>query len=579
MCEPVAGCDTHTRSAAHPDHYRKFHPTMAKNQRTITVVEATPDANGHTTFAIELEPGIEVSEPRWTGGAEGEGRWSITVRFVHDSVVVRERDRGTIEMEAAFLEHDPEYGKSRPRTGTHSRVQAILLAQDALLRDYRRRRDIGETLDHANVFEEGRATLSQVFHHIRRSQVLGGNAKQRGHYDFLMDLALYVWGPNKVAADLDQSDVDYLFARRCGIKRAKITEVYQFPEGDGPGVVFPEAFGRQRRRIAPCEPWTAKSNLMELSTIFEAATKLRVEGKILLQTNPLAPWDFSDAERGERPAWHPERFFRTVPHCDTVDPTGAARFRLVLHYHTGQRASTIERLRVHDFRFAEIDILDAFEEMRCLNAIRTGEKPAAEWARVWAVEHGGHGAVYLRHLKAKGGRFQRTVPINRHVRSEYERYMARRRELEVESEWLFPDPSDPTRPFSANEFSLLLREVEALAREECEREGIHPDLYLRQVRGNILHPYRATWENLRDDLGWIDNKNSAYVGGWTTRIRAAGVQGQTYRKLKAHYMLAVAEGRKLIEVLEESREADRARDYAMRDVPEGVTTESERLAA
>lgn len=552
---------------------------MAKSQRTITVEEPKPDANGHTKFELELEPGVEVSGPRWSGDAEGEGRWSITVKFVHDCVVLRERERGTIEMEADFLRHDPDYGKRRSRTGTHSRVEAIRLAQDALLRDYRRRSDAGEALDHANAFDDGNATLSQVFHHIRRSQVLGGNGKQRHHYDFLMDLAIHLWGPNKVAAELDQSDVDYFFARRCGMRRAKITEPYPFRDGDGPGVIFPEAYGRQRRRIAPCSPWTAKSNLMELGTIFEAATKLKVDGRPLLHVNPLATWDFSAAERGERPSWHPERFYRTVKYCDDVDPTGAARFRLVLHYHTGQRASTIERLWVDDFRYSEIEILDAFEEMRRANAIRKGERPEAEWARVWAIEHGGHGALYLRHMKAKGRRFQRVVPINQQIRQEYEHYMVRRRNLGIESNWLFPDPSHPERPFSSDAFSDIIREAEALARKECEREGIHPDLVLRQVEGNVLHPYRACWENLRDALGWIDNKNSAYVGGWTTRIRAAGVQGQAYRKLKPHYMLAVAEGRKLLEVLEESGEADRARGYTMRDVPESVTAEPGRQAA
>lgn len=80
--------------------------------------------------------------------------------------------------------------------------------------------------------------------------------------------------------------------------------------------------------------------------------------------------------------------------------------------------------------------------------------------------------------------------------------------------------------------------------------------YLDAREGDVMYPYRHLWENARDELGWTDNRNASYVGGWTTQ-RMGGSQGEAYRKLNPHHMLAIMEGQKVTEVIAESDQAER----------------------
>ncbi len=73
-------------------------------KNVIIVEERKPDLHGDSVFEVELEPGVEASPIRWSGQSEPR-LWSLTLTHVSGlQVVVRERVRGTIELESEFID-------------------------------------------------------------------------------------------------------------------------------------------------------------------------------------------------------------------------------------------------------------------------------------------------------------------------------------------------------------------------------------------------------------------------------------------------------------------------------------------
>jgi hypothetical protein len=82
-------------------------------------------------------------------------------------------------------------------------------------------------------------------------------------------------------------------------------------------------------------------------------------------------------------------------------------------------------------------------------------------------------------------------------REEIDRY--RQRALRLGDGWLFPSPTDDSKPLHRRLAARWLVRAEQLAKVE-------------KLRGGIWHPYRRFWATERKALPDVD---VAAVGGWT----------------------------------------------------------------
>ncbi|CAN5634174.1 hypothetical protein BH23GEM6_BH23GEM6_14050 [soil metagenome] len=103
----------------------------------------------------------------------------------------------------------------------------------------------------------------------------------------------------------------------------------------------------------------------------------------------------------------------------------------------------------------------------------------------------------------------------------------------------------------------MLYVAEELARLEIQTAGGDPDDVIPHLADRAFHAYRGLWEDLRDDLGWFNNKNSAYAGGWTTKT--GGSQQLSYNQLKPHFIQAVVDGLSITDVVANSDDMKRAK--------------------
>jgi hypothetical protein len=548
---------------------------MTKKKNVLIVEEAKPDRHGKTKFEVNLEPGIEASKVRWIGKDDPK-LWSITLTHVSGlEVLIRERDRGTIELESDFIDSMKgelrvrELGKSkRVRSGTEVRHEALARAEELMLERYRIQLEKGILGDAG---DDGAAPgeeppLNGVHSELRRLKALGGDRKQLMKYARVMDTSSYLWdGAVTRPSQINKSHVAYFFGKRCGKRIDDIRRNYEFKSGDKAGIFFPKSYGRRNLPVhrkdgsVRVQPIQAEKDLHELSSVFNTAVEYGI-----IKKNPLENITFSAASTGTRDPYYPERYHLVAPFLDEVDPSGALRFHTVLSFHTAARPSTVRPTLVQDFPEAESEILGIIREIRRENLyLDDREMPKDDWAKPWAVENDGDGAWYQSHLKAKGRQYVRIIPLNGIVREEKYRYLAKRSEADVtDSPFLFPDPVNPDQPISSDTFREWYRAAEDLAREYWSEHGVDVERYLDERDNDVFYPYRHAWEDSRDVLGWTENANASYIGGWTTKRMFSGSQANTYRSLKPEIMLAIARGMKITEVIEEAPWATRARHLA-----------------
>lgn len=207
------------------------------------------------------------------------------------------------------------------------------------------------------------------------------------------------------------------------------------------------------------------------------------------------------------------------------------------------------------------------------NSTASDEQMHEDWCAEWV-----HGLTYFRKEWSKM-EYDRPVQMNVNLCSEVERYLRLREEAGIQSTWLFPDPNKPDEPLGDDDARLLLERCERTARAMIrKREGREAaELAVPELGDQKWHGFRALWENLRDDLGWFLNKNAAWAGGWTTKI--GGPQDSAYRRLKPHYIFAIACGKSVLEVIELAKETERARKAIQTHIPFGEEAGLDQAAA
>lgn len=513
-----------------------------------------------TKTELELPKGYNLSEQRRT--TEGT---SITLEYAGRSLVLRERGKGSIEAEG-----DHTHRSKTKRTGAYTLADAIEWGVKELHRVVTTAGvDFDRPSAEAIKANGGYPTLIQARNLAYERRVWAHTSVgQQEKYKRFLDILHAVFGPDKSLGPWDQSDIDLLYAMRCGTTRGcrKLTEQELAQYGiKTPGIRFPQIYGR--RDLKPAEPITCKLQLMDLKVLFGYLMAQNVDGRRFLLHNPLDGLDFGTAIRGTRADYHRDRYRWLLAAADIADPTGQLRLLIVLVFLTGHRIDACLKLEMEHLGFTSRKIRSLLRQVR-----RTHEsEPVATevWASSWV-----HGAIYWILENDKEG-FDRVTPMSSTILREVDRYFIKRAAMlgGRESQYLFPRGSDPSRPLDDSVSRDLLRAAEAIARPAIEAAGLDPDEIMPETPGDAWHPGRGWWEARHAELGWTANRNSAYVGGWT--CNSGAVQSTIYGELDPGLMLACVEGLSYAEAAEQLGLIERAK--AAMD-PEEPIIESEQLA-
>ena len=159
---------------------------------------------------------------------------------------------------------------------------------------------------------------------------------------------------------------------------------------------------------------------------------------------------------------------------------------LALARYTGRRESAICQLRASDI------LRDSGALRRALADQGMDESQADHWQ---------HGAIRWRAAADKQG-FEALAPLSERARQELDHY--RLENPRVGDAWLFPSPSDDSKPFRRDVAARWLIKAEVLAE-------------LPKLRGGVWHPYRRLWAT--DMRGCSHRKHLpdldvAAAGGW-----------------------------------------------------------------
>ena len=266
------------------------------------------------------------------------------------------------------------------------------------------------------------------------------------------------WMREKHVRDIGQSDVDYYAEqRRTGaLKPAK-------------------------SHVESVRPGTIEADLRWLSTVLRWAAGFKLDGRPLVDANPLAGLARPRSKNVRRPVASQDRYVRTLLHADAVDPAGRLACLLSLARYTGHRENAICRLHANDFLRTKVEVRAA------LSALGLDERQA---------DHFSHGGLRWRAEADKMGRYSVT-PLGSDARAALDEYLAKN--PRVGEAWLFPAPKDSEKPIRKDLAGRWLMKAEELAE-------------LPSLSGGRWHPYRRLWATERRHLPAQD---VAAAGGWS----------------------------------------------------------------
>ena len=306
----------------------------------------------------------------------------------------------------------------------------------------------------------GPVTLGEVFraYRVHRVPLLSGSWCQAAE----MRIALFeeAWGTRLRVDDIGQTQVD------------------QFAHKRSTGKLTPKHH-RSRKVV---RAGTINSDFQWLSSVFNWARKHKVDGRRLLQDNPLRDVEWATEQNVRRPIASHERYTKTLEHVDAVDPEGRLRCIVTLARHAGRRENAICQLQASDILRTKNDV------GAVLSALGLDERQAQYFP---------HGGIQWRAETDKTGRYTVT-PIRQDVREAIELYL--RKNPRVGDVPLFPSPKDDTKPIRRDLTARWLLKAEKLAG-------------LPKLVGGQFHPYRRLWATERKNLPVQD---AAAAGGWKT---------------------------------------------------------------
>lgn len=545
-----------------------------------TVRRAGANHKQEEVFArLILPPNVELISQRWT--SEG---WSGTFRyFGQEEFVLRERRKGSIECEyRPYNRVKGELSESkRRRTGSKSIDAALNAALLKFIHPEHEKRVISgpatQTKAHdgtpAPIKDPGFEDIAIL---IRSLDLTHISTKQRSHEERILDLSCAIWG-NKPQNLLGSKDIEEFYrVRRAGFR-------------------WPKRFSHRRRLAQNPKPITIQKELETLRTVINRliGENHPRTGQPYIQVNRLEQLDLGSYAKAQRSAAHQDRYNWVFHAADQsveiireqgIDRSffredresgdrvfykrrrlirdvvpGITRIMLVLQYGHGMRPGSWRHIDVE--QDVALDVLGVRNLIRSLRLLEYDERIPQQWAREWPA-----GAIAYRkeYLKGKHDRrYERIVPLSERMRSELSLYLSRRKawleELGVTSRWLLPNPSDPAQPISDSDARALLYAAEELARKNAaeQRGEEYADEVLEDLEDTAWYAYRRAWKTLRHALGWHENKNANYCGGWSTKV--GQISEVVYARLLPKFMLAVVEGLSVVEAVRRYGETEELR--------------------
>lgn len=527
---------------------------------------------------LTLMDNVELETQRWT-----EEGWSGTFKYYgKEKFILRERASGSIEIE--YRPYNPVSGKlmkaKRKRTGETNIGKALTVAIKDFMHDEHTKRVVNQRgtpetegdRDAPNAAADPSVEDCAIL--IRALGCLHHDPKQRRHEEKVLDLCSAVWG-NKALSHLGNKNVEHFYkVRRAGFK-------------------WPDRFSERRSHPLSSNPKLITIQ-KDLETFKNLLNRLKGEnhpetGEPYLIYNRLEDLKLGNYSKAQRPDAHPDRYawvFRFADESlerlrdvgydasfyredkETGELTlkkqrryltdvvpGMTRMMLVYQYGHGMRPGSWRHIYIED---VAVDVLGVHDLIDSLRLARYDERIRSHWAPVWV-----YGATVYRKEYLKGNadrRYERVVPHSEPMLAELLLYLNRREEWLKQrgetSPWLFPNPSDPSKPISDGDARQMLYAAEALGREKASemRSPEYAKVVLKDLEDTAWYAYRRAWKTLRNALGWHENKNANYCGGWSTKV--GQIAETVYARLMPQFMLAVVEGLSVVEAVERYAQTD-----------------------
>lgn len=291
-----------------------------------------------------------------------------------------------------------------------------------------------------DTLESGRLTLGRLIDGFMREGMHGRTEKHRREAMRKLQTVANYFGTTRAVESLSRSDVErYAEARRSGLHLAG------------------------GKSSAPVGQTTVWHDVVALKTALNWAVGHRcARGRPLLASNPLQGISVPKELNPARPVAD-DRYVRALRAvAPRMDPKFGALVELA--HATGHRIDAILHLRWADVSFAA-----------------SAEAPFGSIH--WVAEHDKIGNNHVVPMNEAAQRVLLSVAGDRDLQ---------------QSGWIFPSPSDDTRPLDRHLASRWLRRAEALA-------GIPRE------RGRGWHSFRRGWASSRKHLPDVD---VAAAGGW-----------------------------------------------------------------
>lgn len=579
----------------------------------VTVLKLLDHVEGReepVEVEIELTPHLKYLGQN----ATKDERWSASFGYFELRCTLRERVNGAIQCKADWL----TTRSGTESTGTKSKAEAIQWAADRMRAIHLERLERGKADDGEEPSAPRKGLrLSEAAALLRRRGLLPGRpgSKAQAPYDLVLDIARAVWSDDPYLTALGKKHIRQMYEARLSPEYELADDKDEQPESSGKGngkprrkekktgvaFVWPP-FLSHRRPIARVKPQTIQGDLLDLKTAFgKLIGETDANGRKYLEANPLEGLDLGDYTSDRKDQAGPHRYewvvrfadaaverIRTVGHkyvehrryrykgkseiraynrterFPDVVP-GMLRYMLVLQFGHPTRPRGIRHVRVRDTGRTRAELVGLINSLQLK---KSDDRIGPEVLDIWT-----HGAIAYRRGWSKN-KTERLVPHSADTAAEHDRYMTKRAEWlkgkGIASPWLFPSPRDPRQPISEKDAGYLLACGEELAREKLVESGLNPEEFVPRYDGTAWYAYRRFWKTNRNSMGWEANRNAAYVGDWTTN--AGATADVIYARFSPHLILAVVEGKTLLEALQDdfaTAEAKRAARIRP-DVEDGV---------
>ena len=492
-------------------------------------------------LGVELDDGFDIELRSHPYGGDPDARWTIRVSLGKDHVTLRQPARGHMQLDTG-----KRGSMARRSIKTSDPKLAIERAKDVILH----RRTAPESAAAAQDQPERDLLVGDIARLLPSTTLWGCKTWEK--YQRAAEIARHIWGAARPLDTIGSDDIEAAMRLRMeglpilglkgvGGKTARGT----FLDFKTCVNAVARTPGPDKRPIAPNSPW-------ETLKIPLTVRRRRNGGIVNESTEPRNLFAYPmrlveelliDGEGGLRAA------------ADEADPSGQLRLMLTIAVFTGRRIASILTLRLEDIARTEPQIRRILEMASKIDPSHSHRFP--------------HGVLNFRPETDKSS-LMFPIPIGRVVHSELLRYLSRHRS---DSEWLFPRPSDPSKPASyqtffkstwtdpktgrikEGRFQRALRLVE----ERVEKRGEAPERYVPRRSGNGVHRLRQTFTAQTDKLGYaasgrykVEGSIEAhvdYIGGWNWSS-ATSTRIGTYLGLDPEVLQGIADWRPASEVLE-----------------------------